>query len=698
MAHTYVSLDDAAEILGLSVDEVKSLRESGELRGFADRGTWKFRRDHIDEYIRSTTAGSDPDIPIFDESGPGASDLFAIHPGAPAESDGDSDETGRNAIPGMDLADDGDFNFGEDVDFAEPANTDPPKPKSKPQAADADDSGDFMVEEEFSVADGASANETSKLARPEVPPAETGKLARPETGTAETGKLPKPDVPAAETGKLEKPEPSPAETGKLARPADDADEEAASADSTGRLKQPVLEGDSHDEDEGEIDGLGVDGLEIDGRPAPAESAILGGADDSGINLVPDEVDSVSAELHEHDSGIILADLDSGIGAATSDVLDDRESGLDLIGAGSDVLDEGDEAAEPPVLGVEDSRVLIGSEALTGTDFSGDSHVAKVDSDVDLTAAKETVDETGDSGIALDVGDVDETGDSGIALEVGGDDESGIALDLGGDDESGIALDIGGDESGIALDFSDAEESGIALDIGGDESGIALDLDGGSVLDAGDSGIALDTGDSGIALDAGDSGIALDFADSGVDSAADGTQRMELVTSPEDGADDFADFDDADAGADGTQRVAVPAAGATADEVDEFGETISEERIDTLDDFDDGGSFDEIEEVDAGFEDELDEIDDFEEEDEFAEVGASADPFEDDDDWDEPPVAAKPRGPQWGIVPLVGLALCTLVMTASVMITWQSMRVMWTGATESQTAFDQAVDEITKLVP
>lgn len=68
MAKRYLSLEEAADLLGISTDDVKRLRERGELRGFADRHTWKFKEEDIQEYGRRKQADSDPEVPIFNDS------------------------------------------------------------------------------------------------------------------------------------------------------------------------------------------------------------------------------------------------------------------------------------------------------------------------------------------------------------------------------------------------------------------------------------------------------------------------------------------------------------------------------------------------------------------------------------------------------------------------------------------------------
>lgn len=301
MAHKYVSLEQAATMLGLSTDEVNDLRESGELRGFADRGTWKFRMDTIEEMMRSRSFGSDPDMPIFEET-------VIVTPDAdePAAGD-DPDATRKTAIPAAESDDDAFFELVDsDVDMLDSfaggsTNTPPP-------ALSVDDSEATM---DFLVDDEPSDDSTAKHPRPDVgDPDATAKNV----------------VPAAEAN-------------------DSARFELAGEDS---------------------------------------GIFAGGADDSGINLVPDD------DL----SGIAL---DAG---ATSGITLEEESGISLDDGESDITLDFD--------GENESGIAL--------DLGGDDA----------------------SGIALDLG-----GESGIALDMG--EESGIALDFD-TGESGIGLDFATDSN------------------------------------------------------------------------------------------------------------------------------------------------------------------------------------------------------------------------------------------------------------
>jgi len=67
MAKKYLNLEDAAKRLGIDPEALMQLREDGEIRGFADRGSWKFREQDIEEYGRSLQTDSSPDIPTDED-------------------------------------------------------------------------------------------------------------------------------------------------------------------------------------------------------------------------------------------------------------------------------------------------------------------------------------------------------------------------------------------------------------------------------------------------------------------------------------------------------------------------------------------------------------------------------------------------------------------------------------------------------
>ena len=63
----YLSLEEAAALLGVQTEELIRLREKGDVRGFADRGPWKFKADDVEECRRRRQPDSDPDMQIMDD-------------------------------------------------------------------------------------------------------------------------------------------------------------------------------------------------------------------------------------------------------------------------------------------------------------------------------------------------------------------------------------------------------------------------------------------------------------------------------------------------------------------------------------------------------------------------------------------------------------------------------------------------------
>jgi excisionase family DNA binding protein len=74
MAQGYYTLDEAAKLLAMPVDELKMIARRGEIRSFQDRGTWRFRVQDIQELARRRGMGSDPELPLGEAAPPRASD------------------------------------------------------------------------------------------------------------------------------------------------------------------------------------------------------------------------------------------------------------------------------------------------------------------------------------------------------------------------------------------------------------------------------------------------------------------------------------------------------------------------------------------------------------------------------------------------------------------------------------------------
>ena len=66
MAKKYLSIEEAAEMLGIPKEELNRLRSRGDIRGFSDRGTFKFKEEDVEELGRRLQPSSEPDLQMLD--------------------------------------------------------------------------------------------------------------------------------------------------------------------------------------------------------------------------------------------------------------------------------------------------------------------------------------------------------------------------------------------------------------------------------------------------------------------------------------------------------------------------------------------------------------------------------------------------------------------------------------------------------
>lgn len=83
----YLSIEEAAQMLGMDRSELNRLREKGEIRAFADRGTWKFKEEDIEKLMRTRQPDSNPDVALYD---------------APKKASSDDDDTSQIVLGGDD--------------------------------------------------------------------------------------------------------------------------------------------------------------------------------------------------------------------------------------------------------------------------------------------------------------------------------------------------------------------------------------------------------------------------------------------------------------------------------------------------------------------------------------------------------------------------------------------------------------------
>lgn len=452
MAKKYLSLEEAAAMLGVETGELNRLRESGEVRGFADRGTFKFRVDDIEELSRRRQADSDPDVPLMgdddlasdespeetegeegvelDEAASDSDVRLVLDEGLSQDAGGSDDSFTRDigdSSPDVELEMEGDSD--SDVRLAEDSSPES-APGGSPGSATDDSDSDVKLAE-------PSAQES------ETAPAETDADSDSDVTLAGEGSEPGSDsdvrlVTQEQSQSDSAPGDSP-EAGSAESEEDDSgialdsgsSPGAENASDSGIALEPPRE-----QDQDEDSGIALDSGEDSGiaLESPADSGISLD-EDSGITL-----DSPA------DSGLALDSGDqsapSGTGGATQD---DDETQFDMATFGED---------EEPAQRRSDDTDTDTSMMVFDDEESADDHAATVlqrsDDAADATDFDTVTDDEGPESSAELFTD-DEFGD-----EFGGDDDLEVAADVLDEDEGLEELDVfeAGDE-----EFAEEFEAG-----------------------------------------------------------------------------------------------------------------------------------------------------------------------------------------------------------------------------------------------
>src|SRR5262249_12776344 len=82
----YYTLEEAAQLLGVTPDELKRMADRNEVRPFRDRGTMRFRGPEIEEMARRRGRGSDPELQPGEAQRPRAADSPPPKKKAPEDS------------------------------------------------------------------------------------------------------------------------------------------------------------------------------------------------------------------------------------------------------------------------------------------------------------------------------------------------------------------------------------------------------------------------------------------------------------------------------------------------------------------------------------------------------------------------------------------------------------------------------------
>lgn len=411
MAKKYLSLEEAAGQLGLSQEALKKAREQGDLRGFADRGNWKFREEDIEEFGRTLKADSDPEMPIledeeeaelvlgFDDNVLGGDDDEIGEQPTIIRKSGDSNVHGAEDKELFSFLDQDEGASDSEVRMVlDDELTSSPKTKGGKPGAQKDSSQDIPLQ--F----GDSSNEVTVKSG-------SGKGKHDEGSSADI------KISFGDSS----------EEMVLADDSEDSAKSLGDSDSDVRL---TFDNDALSDSDSEV-VLGRMDSDSDVRLLDHTQPMrLNPGSDSDVKLIKTDSDS--------DVKLVKSGSDSDVRLLPAKKKPRPSSDSDIH------LDNSDDM--PLAMADSEDEDL----STSGTFSIGEGSDIKLGSDSGISL------ETGDSGISLDL-----AGDSGIALDTGTD--SDISLAIGGDDDGeSFSLDTGGD-SGIALDLPD--DSGLSLDSG-----------------------------------------------------------------------------------------------------------------------------------------------------------------------------------------------------------------------------------------
>lgn len=658
----YLSLDEAAQQLGLRNDELNRLRERGEVRGFADRGTWKFKVEDIEELARSRQADSDPEVPMFMDDIPDSEEELELPAWGTPESELVLDDESAMVLDDEDTSDDPtvirkshDPLNSSDSDvrliFDEPMIVKPSQsPPIKPSDSDSDVRlvGNIMPEldsdSDVKLVNDLDSDSDVKLVGDDTINDISLSIGEPPQLGSDS------DVRLVAAGTESDVSLTLGEPPKLG------------SDSEIRVKPPEFDDAEIANAIGDVPELGSDSEIRLGLPGDDEEAILIG-DAPGMDSDSD----VRMDFSEDDDAF-TASLDGPPELSSdSDIqLSPPESDSDIKLISPETHSDSDVKLLSPELDSDSDIQLVGADIGTEPDVQLLAPDLGGDSDVKLVNNLEN----SDSDVQL-LGPAD----SSIALDFESDDEEAVSVFSEG---SGIAL---GGDSAMVL----ADESGFSLE-GASDSGIALtdDSDESITLDSGsqDSGISLSSGDSGISLSLGDSGISLEaVADSGIsleDSAEfGGTIPMMAVPNgdnvPETKFEIPAMQDDS---AFELRLKGNDNASTQVLDLNDSGEATIDDAVFDVDDDDadlDMQSEDDLEVSDDAFADDDEDLEDMEV------FGADDDAFADDDGGSARPARggmAVGYEPEWSMGTVATLGISTVVLSLCMFLMFDLVKTMW----------------------
>lgn len=494
MAKRYLTLDEAASRARISPVELNRLREKGEVRGFADRGAWKFREDDVIELIRKRSADSDPEVPLISDSDaakkPAPKNKPVMEtklPDPPAADLGldslfdDDDELGTQATT-IRKGGDSEVRLVLDSDLRSSPNLGKAARGEKDSDSDvriAPAPGDSVrLKAALKPDSDSEVRLAGDLAARTAPPKLPGIKSLGDSDS---------DVrlapPAGESSRSTRQQPLMRDMGssdsdvRLIGDSSPTSLGGGSSATRRRTAQPAPDSDSEVRIVPDLGGLGG------GSQSRMERPLIDMGSD--LRLAADSQSAIRPSMDS--TRMAMPDL-SGSGVRLQDDDDLLPGIIGLAGESRPPMLKAD-SGRGPKKSTSDSDVKLLNQP--GARKSGSDSDVRLISPSSVSTGKISLDEDSGQSILADDSNLVLPGDSGLRL--GGD--SGIRLQVPAD--SGILLE------GPSARSLKGESAGMSL---AGDSGITLSADSGLTL-AGDSGISL-SADSGLTL-ADDSGITLD---------------------------------------------------------------------------------------------------------------------------------------------------------------------------------------------
>lgn len=162
MAQNYYSVEKAAEVLGVSVDEIREMRDRRELYGYRDGSNWKFKAEDVDRLARQRAAGGDDedgDV-LLNDSAIGSGSAVGRVIGADSGSGSDiqlaASDSSTKATAKKKAADDLDLSLEDDLTLDD-STLNMPKKGARKETKKAGDSGKDVVGDDELVLGGSGS-------------------------------------------------------------------------------------------------------------------------------------------------------------------------------------------------------------------------------------------------------------------------------------------------------------------------------------------------------------------------------------------------------------------------------------------------------------------------------------------------------------------------------------------------------------